>query len=141
VTRAGVVRDKGVLILLPFEGENNLMIQASRFLAICTIGAAFATSSIAWGQSYTTVDFPGAIFTALDGGPNPEGTTVGTYTDTSTVFHGFALKNGIFTSFDPPGSLVTVPFWISPQGVIVGQYEGSSGRSRFHTGWGTIHNG
>jgi len=54
-----------------------------RFLAICTIGAAFATLSIAWAQSYTSVDFPGAAATELIGGPNPQGTSVGAYTLTA----------------------------------------------------------
>src|ERR1700751_6088241 len=103
------------------------MIKVFRFLAICTISVAFATLSIAWAQTYTTVDFPGAILTNLAGGPNPEGTSVGICQDTSNVFHGFALTaKGVFTSFDPPGSTFTVANFISPQGVIVGQYLDSS---------------
>ena len=35
------------------------MIKVFRFLAISTIAVAFATSSIAWAQTYTTVDYPG----------------------------------------------------------------------------------
>jgi hypothetical protein len=97
-----------------------------RFLVNCTISVAFATLSIAWAQSYTTVDYPGATATALIGGPNPQGTSVGSYT-TSGVTHGFTLtKKGVFTSFDPPGSTLTSPGFISPQGVIVGQYLDSS---------------
>ena len=93
-----------------------------RFLAICTIGAALATSSVAWAQSYTTVDFPGATATTLNGGPNPQGTAVGSYT-ASGVTHGFTLtSHGVFTSFDPPGSTLTIPNFISPQGTIVGLY-------------------
>ena len=91
------------------------------FLAMCTISVAFA--SIAWAQTYTTIDFPGAIATALNGGPNPPGTSVGSYTDTSGVTHGFVLtKKGTFTSFDPPGSTLTIPNFINPQGDIVGEY-------------------
>jgi hypothetical protein len=98
------------------------MITAFRFLAICTLGVAFAASSITSAQTYTTIDFPGAISTYLIGGPNPEGASVGAYFDTSGV-HGFVLqKNGAFTSFDPPGSTMTFPSYISPQGVIVGSY-------------------
>lgn len=70
---------------------------------------------------------PGAVATTLTGGPNPEGTEIGTYTDTSGVSHGFQLKKGIFTSFDPPGSTATTPNWISPQGTIVGGYVDSNG--------------
>jgi hypothetical protein len=102
------------------------MNKVSRFLAMCTITAAFATLSIAWAQTYTSIDFPGATATTLNGGPNPEGTNIGSYT-TSGVTHGFVLKKGVFTSFDPPGSTSTTPNWISPQGVIVGGYIDASG--------------
>jgi hypothetical protein len=96
------------------------MTKVFRFLAICTISLAFA--SIASAQSYKTIDFPGAIATTLNGGPNPSGTSVGSYT-TSGVTHGFTLtKGGVFTSFDPPGSTLTIPNFISPQGDIVGNY-------------------
>ena len=93
-----------------------------RFLAICTITFAFA-SSIASAQTYKQVDYPGAILTQLAGGPNPQGTSVGLWQDAAGVFHGFSLTAaGVFTSFDPPGSTFTIPDFISPQGVIVGEY-------------------
>ncbi len=96
------------------------MIKVFRFLAICTISIAWA--SIASAQGYTTFDYPGATATTLNGGPNPQGTSVGSYT-ASGVTHGFTLTaKGVFTSFDPPGSTLTVPNFISPQGVIVGEY-------------------
>ena len=104
------------------------MTKVFRFLAICTISVAFV--SIASAQSYKTIDFPGAIATTLNGGPNPQGTSVGSYTDTSGVTHGFTLtKGGVFTSFDPPGSTLTIPNFISPQGAIVGGYLDASGVS------------
>jgi hypothetical protein len=104
------------------------MIKAFRFLAVCTISVALA--SIASAQAYKTIDFPGAIATTLSAGPNPQGTSVGTYTDASGVIHGFVLtKKGAFTPFDPPGSTLTTPGFISPQGDIVGPYLDSSGVS------------
>jgi hypothetical protein len=93
--------------------------------AICAIGVALTTAPIAWAQTYSTVDYPGATATTLNGGPNPEGTNIGGYTDTSGITHGFVLKKGVFTSFDPPGSTLTIPNFISPQGVIVGAYNDS----------------
>lgn len=94
-----------------------------RFLVICTTSVAFATLSIAWAQSYTTFDYPGATATTLNGGPNPQGTSVGTWTDSGGVIHGFTLtKHGAKASFDPPGSTLTTPNFISPQGTIVGGY-------------------
>ena len=99
-----------------------------RCLAICTITVAFATSSVAWAQSYTTVDFPGALATTLNGGPNPQGTSVGSWTDLSGVTHGFTLtRHGVFTTFDPPGSTDTEPQAINPAGVIVGYYIDAGG--------------
>ena len=90
------------------------MIKIFRFVAMCTIRVVFATLSIASAQVYTTIDFPGATATTLNGGPNPEGTNIGSYT-ASGVTHGFVLKKGVFTSFDPPGSTSTTPNWISPR--------------------------
>ncbi len=105
-----------------------------RFLAICTISVALATVSIASAQTYTQVDYPGAILTELSGGPNPQGTGVGAWEDASNVFHGFTVTaKGVFTSFDPPGSTFTVPDYISPQGVIVGEYLDSSSVSHGFT--------
>ena len=106
------------------------MIKVFRFLAICTVGIAFATSSIAWAQTYTTVDFPGAVLTELIGGPNPQGTSVGGYTLTAGgALHGFTLRNGVFTPFDPPGSTFTTANFINPRGDIVGGYVDASGVS------------
>jgi hypothetical protein len=103
------------------------MIKVFRFLAMCTFSVAFA--SIASAQSYKIIDFPGAAATTLNGGPNPEGVSVGGYTDAAGVIHGFVLKGGVFTPFDPPGSVLTTPNYISPQGVIVGQFTDASGMS------------
>jgi len=55
------------------------MSKLCRSLAFCIFTVAFATLSIASAQLYTTIDFPGAIATTLNGGPSPEGTTVGSY--------------------------------------------------------------
>jgi len=106
------------------------MTKVFRFVAMGAISVALATSSIASAQTYTTIDFPGAVVTTLNGGPNPQGTSVGSYTDTSNVTHGYTLtKKDVFTAFDPPGSAATTPNFISPQGVIVGSYLDSAGTS------------
>ena len=105
------------------------MVKIFRFVAICAISAGF-TFSIASAQTYTTIDYPGAVATTLNGGPDPQGTSVGTYTDTVGVTHGFTLnKHGVFTPFDPPGSTATTPNFISPQGTIVGGYLDAAGVS------------
>ena len=100
-----------------------------RCLAICTIGAAFTVSSIASTHpTYIQVDYPGAVTTTLNGGPNLQGTGVGTWTDSGGVVHGltYNYNNGRFTSFDPPGSTGTTPNFISPEGMIVGVYTDSA---------------
>ena len=101
-----------------------------RFFAICTIGAALATSSIAWAQTYTAVNYPGAVLTELIGGPNPQGTSVGGYTLTAGgALHGFTVRGGVFTPFDPPGSTFTTANFINPRGDIVGAYVDAGGVS------------
>lgn len=103
------------------------MLTLFRFFAIGTISAAFAWST-ASAQEFTTIQFPGANITIVNGGPNPEGTSVGSYVDSSGVTHGFTLtKNGTLSSFDPPGSVATTPDFIDPQGTIVGGYVDSAG--------------
>lgn len=99
-----------------------------RSVTICAIGIGLSAFSLATAQTYTTIDYPGATSTTLNGGPNVEGTSVGTYTDASGVTHGFKLSaGGQFTAFDPPGSTATTPNFIDLQGTIVGGYvDGSS---------------
>jgi hypothetical protein len=101
------------------------MIKVFRLLAICGLSIAF--SSVAWAQTYQSIDYPGSCLgtTVLAGGPDPQGTSVGSYYDfaTCSIFHGFTLTaKGVYTTFDPPGSTYTAPGFISPKGVIVGQY-------------------
>jgi hypothetical protein len=106
------------------------MSKGFRYVAVCAISVAFVTCAVARAQTYTTINYPGATTTTLNGGPNPQGTSVGTYVDTSNVAHGFALtKKNVFASFDPPGSTGTTPNYITPQGVIVGGYLDSAGAS------------
>jgi hypothetical protein len=98
--------------------------------------AVLAVSSIALGQTWTSVDYPGAVQTYLYGGPNPEGVSIGSWQDSGLAWHGFTYQNGKFRSFDAPGSPAcnegvsgiygTSPAWITPQGEIVGAYYDSN---------------
>jgi hypothetical protein len=94
-----------------------------RLCAICAITFALATFSTASAQTYTQIDYPSAALTEISGGPNVEGTAVGLWLDSNSVFHGFSVTStGTFKSFDPPGSIFTEPTFINYQGVIVGEY-------------------
>ena len=109
------------------------MIKAFRLLAICTIGVAFATSSIAWAHTtYSQVDYPGAVLTEIVGGPNLQGTSVGIYNLTSGgANHGFVrTARGVFTAIDVPGATSTTPNFINLEGVVVGSYLDSAGTSQ-----------
>jgi hypothetical protein len=80
---------------------------------------------MAWGQTYTTVDFPGATATLLVGGPNAEGTSVGIEI-TAGVQHGIVVTaEGRFTVIDPPDSTLTAPNYITAENLVVGNFEDS----------------
>jgi len=70
--------------------------------------------------TFTTLDFPGAVFT-LAAGINSAGDIVGRYID-AAGHHGFLLSGGIFTSLNIPGAELTRPVGINDQGDIVGHY-------------------
>src|SRR2546429_6721133 len=60
------------------------------------------------GYSFSTLDYPGATTTALQGVDN-RGEAVGFYSDSTGNSHGFREFHGAFTSFDVPGALGTAP--------------------------------
>jgi hypothetical protein len=80
--------------------------------------------------TFTTIDPPGSIgayvgnYFGLVGPPiNPAGAITGTYLDASGVQHGFLrARDGTFTTFDPPGSTLTVPQGINAARTITGFY-------------------
>jgi hypothetical protein len=104
------------------ENQEDSVNKTFRFLTICAVSMAFATLSVAWTQTYKTIDFPGATATLPIGGPNPQGTSVGIET-TAGFQHGFILTaGGEFTVIDPPGSTLTSPNYIDEQDVVVGNF-------------------
>lgn len=71
--------------------------------------------------TFTTIDFPGAIFT--DGvGINRFGDIVGHYVDASGIDHGYLLHKGSFTTVDFPGGEAGHVHDINSSGTIVGLY-------------------
>jgi hypothetical protein len=55
-------------------------------------------------------------------GVNNLGEIVGFYTDAGGVQHGYTDINGLFSSFDPTGSVSTTINWVNDLGQIVGFY-------------------
>src|SRR5258708_14001355 len=110
-----------------------------RFLAICTIGVAAATSSIAWAQSITTFDAPGAGTGPGQGtftGQNLQslGTITGYYVDAGGVAHGYVRIGTTFTTFDAPGAggFGTLAFGINQNGAVSGYYQYAAAAGSTH---------
>lgn len=80
----------------------------------------------AQAATWTTVDVPGATYTAVLG-INSNGDMVGQYVDDSNNSHGFLLTSGIFTIIDVPGASVTGPWDINDAGQISGSFWGPDG--------------
>jgi uncharacterized membrane protein len=73
--------------------------------------------------TFTTLDYPGAVFTAADD-INNGGEVVGWYVDTSGITHGFVVdtESGEWTSIDFPGAPYSSVYGINDRGDIVGRY-------------------
>lgn len=76
----------------------------------------------------TTIDYPGATFTAA-AGINTAGQIVGTYLDSTKTAHGFLLSAGAYTSIDVPGAYTTMANGINNSGQISGYFLGSDSRT------------
>jgi uncharacterized membrane protein len=72
---------------------------------------------------FSTVVYPEASFTAAVG-INARGDIVGQYAlpTAPKARHGFLLRDGVYTSFDPEGSTFTNVLGINDRGEIVGRY-------------------
>lgn len=89
------------------------------FSAVLASGALPASAAV-----FESIDYPGAIYTSVDGGPNPQGDVVGSYIDKANQIHGFVRsRSGVFTIIDYPGALHTqLSGWVDARGDIVGHY-------------------
>lgn len=90
--------------------------------------SGLALSMPAAGQSYTTIDYPGAIRTIATG-INSFGTIVGDFCsickDNGIIdkeVHGYMLNQFAFTQIDVPGSDFTRALGINDAGAIFGYY-------------------
>ena len=84
----------------------------------------FATAASGAGQVlvFTTIDFPGSVFTNAQG-LNALGEIVGIYTDTAGQQHGFLRSGEQYRSIDFPNAKSTQVRGIGPAGDIVGTYQ------------------
>lgn len=84
---------------------------------------SIALSVSAASQTYTTIDYPGAVFTLITD-INDVGQIVGEYTfSTLGNRQGFLLSNGIFTSITYPSATFTRAVAINRYGDIVGDHQ------------------
>jgi uncharacterized membrane protein len=84
----------------------------------------FLLSIPASGQTFTSIDYPGAAWTIATG-VNFKGTIVGdfcTICKPHEVVRGYILSQGMFTEIDFPGAAFTRPLGINDDGDIVGFY-------------------
>jgi uncharacterized membrane protein len=93
-------------------------------IAVC-VAVLHATSHAAAQDralTFTTVDFPGAVLTNVQG-INDSGDLVGFYNDAAGRTHGFIRSGGMFRSVDMPGATSTQARGIAPNGDLVGSYQ------------------
>ena len=76
---------------------------------------------------FTTIDYPGAAFTALNG-INDNGVIVGSY-EIHIFSHAFFVQSGVFTTIDPPGEKTAIARGINNSGTIVGTYTDANNKS------------
>src|SRR5260221_430637 len=90
-------------------------------LAGITLISLMANFRASAAPSYTTIDYPGGVFTVV-GDISAKGHIVGRYIGTAGINHGFLLKAGIFTEVTVPGAVWTRAIGINRNGDIVGDY-------------------
>ena len=89
---------------------------------LCIISAAtFAQTSTAVVYKYTQIDYPGAASTVANG-INNNNLIVGTYVDSSGLYHGFSYSNGSFAPINFPKAAQTVALGVNDNGDVVGWY-------------------
>lgn len=82
------------------------------------------------GTTYTTIDYPGAVFTAAYG-INNNGQIVGFYYGSDTIDHAFRDFSGVFSTVDYPGSSASALTGINDAGQVVGQWFGSGTKAGY----------
>ncbi len=85
--------------------------------------AAYAcVATAALGDTYTAIDFPGASTTDLSG-ISALGVMVGSYTDSTSVSHGFTFDGDTFAAIDYPGAISTTAISVNSRGDVAGFFQ------------------
>ena len=96
-------------------------------LAALALAAVFGVPVSAADQTFTTIEYPGAMHTRVFG-INPRGDIVGFHINLDGTFHGLLREaDGALTSFDVPGAVFTAAIGINPRGDVVGFYATTPG--------------
>ena len=90
-----------------------------RTMQVFTLAALMSVATAALADTYTTIDFPGAITTDPNG-INSSSEIVGSYADSTGAGHGFHFKDGAFTAINYPAATRTDVISINAQGDIAG---------------------
>lgn len=101
-------------------GRGKMLFPLGVFLAILT---CFSSQAVA--NTFTTIDFPGAISPGTyTWSINNSGEVVGYYYDSSGFLHGFSYSGGSHSTIDVPvpGATYTTAFGINNSGEITGTY-------------------
>jgi hypothetical protein len=99
--------------------KKRLSVTAASF-AIAAIVSTL-TTPLAWSQTVTTIDFPGAMHTRLFG-INPSDEIVGLYVMPDGSIHGLLLNRNGLTTIDVPGAIFTNVIKINSAGEMVGTF-------------------
>lgn len=93
------------------------------WLLVATLACVTGLISVAAGQSFTSIDFPGSPATNVNGIDSNGAEMVGDHFDVASGNeYGYLLSGGTFSSFAVPNSMLTEGYGINRAGYIVGDY-------------------
>jgi hypothetical protein len=116
----GFISSGGSTTILNYAGEPNFVPRAINESGVL-VGTANNSAFITTGSTLTRINaFGNPSFSTYGNGLNNNGTAVGSYFNGQ--FGGYTYSAGTFTSFAPPGAVVSGITDINDSGVIVGHY-------------------
>jgi len=90
------------------------------------------------GKHIELLTVPGNMFQTFARGINDAGVVVGDDQPTKGAASGFMYQSGTYTSFNPPGAVMTYPTFITDDGVAGGYYIDASGQQHGFTMTGGV---